>query len=99
MLASDATHEGAIMRFSLIGGLIAALALGGAATAQSVIVRGPQDRVETVSAADIKAMHRASVTIPYGDKATFTGAVIGDLLAEVGAPSDLRLHGPPVNQI
>jgi hypothetical protein len=87
------------MRFAPICGLIAALAFGGSAAAQSVIVRGPQGRTETVSAADIQAMHRASVTVPYGDKATFTGAVIGDLLAEVGAPSDVRLHGPPVNQI
>jgi hypothetical protein len=87
------------MRFSSICGLIAALAFSGSAAAQSVIVKGPQGRVETVSAADIQAMHRASVTVPYGDKATFTGAVIGDLLAEVGAPSDVRLHGPPVNQI
>jgi hypothetical protein len=87
------------MRFAPICGLIAACALVGAASAQSVIVKGPQGRVETVSASDIRAMHRASVTVPYGDKATFTGAMIGDLLAEVGAPSDLRLHGPPVNQI
>ena len=87
------------MRFAPICGLIAGLVFGGSAAAQSVIVKGPRGRVETVSAADIQAMHRASVTIPYGDKATFTGAVIGDLLAEVGAPSDVRLHGPPVNQI
>jgi hypothetical protein len=86
------------MRFASICGLVA-LSLAGAAQAQSIVVKGPQGRVETVSAADIKAMHRASITVPYGDKATFTGAVIGDLLAEVGAPSDVRLHGPPVNQI
>ncbi|HEY3890259.1 MAG TPA: molybdopterin-dependent oxidoreductase [Caulobacteraceae bacterium] len=86
------------MRIASICGLIA-LAVGGAAQAQSIVVKGAQGRVETVSAADILAMHRASVTVPYGDKATFTGAVIGDLLAEVGAPSDVRLHGPPVNQI
>ena len=86
------------MRIASICGLIA-LAIGGASQAQSVVVKGPHGRVETVSAADIRAMHRASITVPYGDKATFSGAVIGDLLAEVGAPSDLRLHGPPVNQI
>ncbi len=86
------------MRIASICGLIA-LTIGGAAQAQSVVVKGPHARVETVSGADIRAMHRASVTVPYGDKATFTGAVIGDLLAEVGAPSDVRLHGPPVNQI
>jgi hypothetical protein len=87
------------MRLQPVWGLIAVLALAGQAAAQSVTVRGQRGRIETVSAADIRAMHRASVTVPYGDKSTFTGAVIGDLLAEVGAPSDLRLHGPPVNQI
>jgi hypothetical protein len=87
------------MRLQPIWGLVAAVALTGQAAAQSVIVKGPEGRVETVSAADMRAMHQASVTVPYGDKATFSGAVIGDLLAEIGAPSDVRLHGPPVNQI
>lgn len=87
------------MRFATIGGLIAAVAVSGAAAAQSIVVKGVEGRVETVSAADIQAMHRASVTVPYGDKSTFTGAVIGDFLAEVGAPADVRLHRAPVNQI
>jgi hypothetical protein len=87
------------MRTATIFGLVAALALGGAAAAQSIVIKGPRGRSETVSPADIKAMRQASVTVPYGDKATFTGPVIGDFLAEVGAPSDVRLHGPPVNQI
>ena len=86
------------MRFAAICGLVA-LAFGGAAQAQSVVVKGPQGRVETLSPADLRAMHQASITVPYGDKATFSGAVIGDIVAEVGAPSDVRLHGPPVNQI
>ncbi|HEX4199085.1 MAG TPA: molybdopterin-dependent oxidoreductase [Caulobacteraceae bacterium] len=87
------------MRFAIIGGLACALAVSGAAAAQSIVVKGADDRVETVSPADIQAMHRASVTVPYGDKGTYTGAVIGDFLAEVGAPSDVRLHRTPVNQI
>jgi hypothetical protein len=87
------------MRFAIIGGFLAALSVCGAATAQSIVVKGAEDRVETVSPADIRAMHRASVTVPYGDKGTYTGAVIGDFLAEVGAPSDVRLHRTPVNQI
>jgi hypothetical protein len=87
------------MRLHRILGLIAALALSGTAAAQRLIVKGPQGRVAMVTSADIAAMHRASVTTSYGTKSTFTGAVIGDLLDEVGAPSDVRLHGPPVNQI
>jgi hypothetical protein len=87
------------MRVQPIWGLMAVFALSGTAAAQSVIVRGPEGRIETVAAADIRAMHRASVTVAYGDKATYSGALIGDLLDDVGAPSDVRLHGPPVNQI
>jgi hypothetical protein len=95
----DAIQRGASMRIAIIGGLVAALAVPCAAAAQSIVVKGADDRVETVSPADIQAMHRASVTVLYGDKGTYSGPVIGDFLAEVGAPSDVRLHRTPVNQI
>jgi hypothetical protein len=76
------------------------LALSAApALAAEVVVKGPGGRTATVTDADLKQMHRASVTTAYGDHITYTGALIGDLLDEVGAPSDVRLHGPPVNQI
>jgi hypothetical protein len=87
------------MRAILILGLIAAFAVAGAAQAQTVIVKGQEGRMETLTAADIHAMHRATVTVPYGDKSTFEGAMIGEVLAEVGAPADVRLHGAPVNQV
>ena len=87
------------MRLLPIWGLAAVFAFAGAAEAQSIIVKGKEGRVETVTPADLRAMSQASVTVPYGDKGTFSGAEIGDILAEVGAPSDVRLHGPPVNQI
>jgi len=87
------------MRGNLVLGLIATIALAGGAQAQTLIVKGKEGRVETLSAADVRAMHRATVTVPYGKKDTFEGALIGDVLAEVGAPADVRLHGAPVNQI
>jgi hypothetical protein len=87
------------MRLSPAFVFVAALALAGSALAQSIVVKGVEGRMETVTAADLRAMRQASVTVPYGDKATYSGAVIGDVLAEVGAPSEKRLHGAPVNQI
>jgi hypothetical protein len=87
------------MRIPVLIAIGACLGLAGAVHAQSVLVKGPEGRSETVTATDMRTMHRASVTTPYGAKATFTGVVIGELLAEVGAPSDVRLHGSPVNQI
>ncbi|HLK25775.1 MAG TPA: molybdopterin-dependent oxidoreductase [Caulobacteraceae bacterium] len=80
-------------------GIAFATAFAGAAAAQSILVKGPHDTTATVTEADLRGMSRASVTIPYGQKATYTGALVSDILATVGAPSDKRLHGAPVNQI
>jgi hypothetical protein len=87
------------MTLKSIAVLAAALALALPAAAQTVTIKGPEGRIAVVTMADIRAMHQASVTTPYGKHVTYTGAVLGDLLAEIGAPSDVRLHGPPVNQI
>jgi hypothetical protein len=83
----------------LAAALALALAAAAPALAAEVVVKGPGGRTATVTDTDLKQMHRASVTTAYGDHITYTGALIGDLLDEVGAPSDVRLHGPPVNQI
>jgi DMSO/TMAO reductase YedYZ molybdopterin-dependent catalytic subunit len=77
----------------------AAMATASPVMAQQVTVKGPGGRTAAVTMADIRAMHQASVTTAWGKHATYTGALLTDLLAEVGAPSDVRLHGPPVNQI
>jgi len=69
------------------------------ADTQEVTINGPEGRTTVVTMADIRAMHQASVTTVWGKHVTYTGALLTDLLAEVGAPSDVRLHGPPVNQI
>ena len=87
------------MTFKSIAVFAAGLALALPVAAQTVTIKGPEGRSETVTMADIRAMHQASVTTAYGKHLTYTGALLTDLLAEVGAPSDVRLHGPPVNQI
>jgi len=83
----------------LLVGIAFGAAFAGAAHAQSIIVKGPRGDTATVTEKDLRGMTRASVTIPYGAKATYSGALVSDILATIGAPSDKRLHGAPVNQI
>lgn len=64
----------------------------------TVVVKGPQDTA-TVTAADLQSMRRYSVTVGWGGGHTYAGAALSDLLAEVGAPSEARLHGPPLDQV
>lgn len=98
----------------LITGALAALLLAGPAIAQtpaappasaapalaaSVTVTGPDGRSAVVTAADLRDMRRYSVTVAWGGGHTYAGAAVSDLLAEVGAPSEVRLHGPPLDQV
>jgi hypothetical protein len=85
--------------WAMIGVAAASAAMIGATDSQSVLVKGPYGATATVTEKDMRGMQRATVTTPYGVKATYSGPLIGELLAEVGAPSDKRLHGAPVNQI
>ncbi|MDR3510312.1 MAG: molybdopterin-dependent oxidoreductase [Caulobacteraceae bacterium] len=65
----------------------------------SVTIKGPGGVSAVVSATDLRDMHRFSVTVPWGGGHTYAGAALSDLLAEVGAPSEARLHGPPLDQV
>jgi DMSO/TMAO reductase YedYZ molybdopterin-dependent catalytic subunit len=76
-----------------------ALALAAPAFAQEVTVRGPDGDKAVVTAAMMQDMHRFSVTTTYGDHHTYSGPPLSDLLREVGAPDEVRLHGPPLDQI
>ena len=51
------------MRLGFWTGLAAALAVTSAASAQSVVIRGPAGRVRTVSTADLAVLPRQSVTL------------------------------------
>jgi hypothetical protein len=65
----------------------------------TVVVKGPHGDIATLTDTDLRAMHQESVTAPWGGGHTYEGAVLSDVLAEVGAPSEARLHGPPLDQI
>lgn len=65
----------------------------------TVTVKGADGKTVTLSVADLKAMRRYDVKVAWGGGHTYSGAVLSDLLAEVGAPSEVRLHGPALDQI
>lgn len=73
-----------------------AAAVSGPAT---VAVKGPGGESAVVTAADLRDMHRQSVTVAWGGGHTYAGALVSDVLAEIGAPSEVRLHGPPLDQV
>jgi hypothetical protein len=73
-----------------------AAAVSGPAT---VAVKGPGGESAVVTAADLRDMHRQSVTVAWGGGHTYAGALISDVLAEIGAPSEVRLHGPALDQV
>ncbi len=73
--------------------------LAGAAQAQTVTVTAPGGQSANVNEAQLRDLHRISVTAAYGDHHVYAGAPLGDLLALVGAPSDARLHGPVLDQV
>ena len=84
-------------RAGILAALMLALALP--ALAQEVTVRGPGGDKAVVTEAMMADMHRFSVTTTYGDHHTYSGPPLSDLLREVGAPDEVRLHGPPLDQI
>lgn len=69
-----------------------------AAAPVGVTAHGPEDHV-VITDAELRQMHRESVKVAWGGGHTYTGAVVSDLLAEIGAPSETRLHGPPLDQV
>ena len=85
--------------------ILAATALATAASAQAqtsaptLALQGADGHTVTLTDAQVREQHRASVTVPWGEHHTYAGAPLSDLLALVGAPSDVRLHGPALDQI
>ena len=82
---------------------VLAFAAAGAAPAssqaQSLVIKGPDGQSKTIGAAELKAMRRTTVKAGFGDRKTYEGVSLTDLLAEVGAPSEVRLHGPALRQV
>lgn len=65
----------------------------------TLAIKGPDGHGAVVTAADLRDMHRQSVTVAWGGGHTYAGALLSDLLAEIGAPSGARLHGPALDQV
>jgi hypothetical protein len=74
--------------------LIAAVVLAaGPALAQSVTLKGPDGQVE-MTAAQIAALPRVKVAADvHGQKHSYEGPQLIDVLAKVGAPTGKDLHG------
>ena len=90
------------MLSKLVQTLTLALALTAAVTAahaQTLTINGPDGHTATVTDAQLRDLHRLSVTAAWGDHHVYAGAPVSDLLALVGGPSDVKLHGPALDQI
>jgi len=80
--------------------LTAAVTLAAAAAqAQDVTIKGPGGRTATVTDAQLRDLHRLTVPAGFGDRHSYAGAPLSDLLALVGAPSEVMLHGPALDQM
>ena len=90
------------MLSKLVQTLTLALTLTAAVTAahaQTLTINGPDGHTATVTDAQLRDLHRLSVTAAWGDHHVYAGAPVSDLLALVGGPSDVKLHGPALDQI
>jgi len=84
---------------ALTATVLASAALPSAARAQDLTVKAADGHSVTVTDAQMRDLHRLSVTAAWGDHHVYAGTPIGDLLALVGAPSEVKLHGPALDQI
>jgi hypothetical protein len=64
-----------------------------------VDVKAPNGRSAVVVQADLRAMRRYSVPVAWGGGHVYAGAAVSEILAEVGAPSEARLHGPALDEV
>ncbi|PZQ51731.1 MAG: molybdopterin-binding oxidoreductase [Phenylobacterium zucineum] len=63
--------------------------------AAALELKGPTGQTATVSAADLADLPRVSFTFDaHGQKATYEGPLLIDVLAKVGAPTGKALRGP-----
>ncbi|WP_310542122.1 molybdopterin-binding oxidoreductase [Phenylobacterium sp.] len=72
----------------------AALACAPATFAQSIALVGPDGQTATLNAADLAALPHLAVTVKQHDKTrTYEGALLGPIIAKVGAASGKAIHG------
>jgi len=76
---------------------IAALALAGAAQAQTLEIRGLDGSVRTLQAAEIAALPRGEAElVEDGAPHRYEGAILSGVLRAGGLPMGARLHGDPL---
>ncbi len=69
--------------------------LASPAAAQTIAVTGPEGQSLTLSAADIAALPRQTVTFAgHGESHVYEGPLLIDVLAKAGAPTGKALRGP-----
>ena len=85
-----------ISKFALA---VAVAFLATTAHAQTLTLKGPDGRTATVTDIQLRDLHRLTVPAAWGDHHVYAGAPVSDLLALVGGPSDVKLHGPALDQI
>lgn len=78
----------------MVSPLIALALLASPATAQTLSLTGPEGQSVTLSAADIAALPRQSVTFAgHGESHVYEGPLLIDVLAKAGAPTGKALRG------
>lgn len=81
--------------------LLAALLLGLPAStqAQTLALKGPAGQAVMLTAAEIAALPRVSIAFDaHGQKHTYEGPLLIDVLAKAGAPTGKALRGPALAQ-
>lgn len=74
--------------------LIAGLAAAPAALAQSVALVGPDGQTATLTAAYLAALPQVAVSVTqHGQVHAYEGALLGPIVARVGAASGKAIHG------
>lgn len=82
------------MRLAILLAAVAILAPAGAA-AQSLTIKGPAGQTVTVTAAEVAKLPRASFLFDaHGQKHTYEGPLLIDVLAKAGVPTGKELRGP-----
>ncbi|CAN5505226.1 hypothetical protein BH10PSE4_BH10PSE4_15050 [soil metagenome] len=82
---------------------VLALCLAGLSTpafAQSLLLKGPAGQTATSGAAEIAALPRVTIIFDaHGERHSYEGPLLIDVLAKVGAPTGKAIHGPEMADI
>ncbi|NQE65169.1 molybdopterin-binding oxidoreductase [Caulobacter sp. RHG1] len=84
----------------LLSSLVALALLASPVAAQTLVLTGPAGQSVTLSAADIAALPRQTVTFAgHGESHVYEGPLLIDVLAKAGAPTGQALRGPALANV